>query len=274
MLATKTPDFNETVSLQQYRGAIDFLESHIQLIDASLSYVNGHINIRKDKDEKIFSAFGVEEKNYRKLNHPIKQLGTLLNASQKRTIEYSIVQLYNYFSNYLKSILGEMYKKDPFLVVSKAVHAKTGEEIKSFTFTYAELIKLGNFEDIKEKMISRIFRSLEELKSTSQLLEKILAKTKVVIPDDIKNQGLMYLEIRHLIIHSQNIIDEDYEKRYGVNFTPDLKSGDKIPLNYILFKDGISAISNLVSAIDLELIRHGLVEKRKFNSPSATPNFA
>jgi hypothetical protein len=267
---TKTPDFKETVSLQQYRGAIDFLQTHIQLLDASLLQTIKVLKEQTDKEKNINVVLGLNERTYNRLNHPVKQHSAIIKHSQKKNIEFAILRLFNLFTAYLQSITKEMFAKNPMLVVGKAVINKNGEDKENLTMSYAEIIRLNSFENLQEQIVLNVFRSIEELKSTSKLLDKILKDTKVNIPKSITDDALTYLEMRHLFIHNKGLVDNKYAKSYGSTFTPPLKEKKELPTKFETFNNGLIAVTKLITTIDEQLIAKGMVGKREFKEKSTT----
>ena len=266
----KKPDFRETTSLQQYRGAIDFLQTHIQLVDASLIQTSKVLLEQTDQETNIHIALGLDVQSYDRLNHPAKQQGALVKHSQKKNIEFAIVRLYNLFTIYLHNITKEMYAKNPMLVVGKAVINKNGEDKDNLTMSFAEIVRLESYENIQEQIVSRVFRSIEELKSTNKLLVKILKDTKVNIPKTTVDDALAYLELRHLFVHNQGLVDSKYVKAYGKKFTPNLKNKQEIPAKIETFTKALSALNKLIIEIDDQLIKNGIVGKREFKQKSTT----
>ena len=269
----KKPEFNESISFQQLRSNIEFLNMHIQLIDSSLVKTIRTLRSEKKKDETldINLALKVDKDKYDKLNHPLKQYPSIIKFTQYKNIEFSIILTYNIFSDYLRSIVSEMFESNPLFIVNKAVVEKNGEDKDDLTLKYAEIVKLGTYELITEKIVTNIFRGFEEQKSTKKLLEKVLKDTKTNISNSKIEEALKYLELRHLIIHNKSKIDAAYAKKYGKKFNPNLKEGNKIPRKFEVFKSCIKAVFDLCNEIDSELIKTGFIEKRKFNG-NTTPN--
>lgn len=266
----KQPDFKETTSLQQYRGAIDFLQTHLQLLDASLLQTIKALKSVTDNEKHINVALGLDIKKYNRLNHPKKQSNVIVRHSQKKNIEFAMLRMFNLFTNYLRGITKEMFDKKPMLVVGKAVINKNGEDRDSVALTYAEIIRLGNYENVQDKIVANIFRSIEELRSTSKLLDKILKDTKVSVPATITQDALTYLEMRHLFVHNNGMVDSKYAKTYGSKFTPQLKENTELPTKFETFSSALTAVTKLVTTIDAQLIANGMVEKREFKPKSTT----
>lgn len=260
----KKPDFKETISLQQYRSAVDFLQTHLQLLDASLLQTIKTLKSVEDQERDINLALGLDKAKYNRLNHPTRQHFVIIRHSQKKNIEFAILRLFNLFTNYLQGITAEMFYKNPMLVVGKAIVNKTGEDKHNVFMPYAEIVRLGSYESIQEKMIATIFRSFEEQKSTTKLLDKILENTKASIPTTVTDEALKYLEMRHLFVHNQGKADHKYSQKYGAKFNPKLKERSELPAKFETFANALKAVTKLVTTIDSQLIANGMVAKREF----------
>lgn len=258
----KIHHFSETYSLQSYRNSVEYIQSHIQLLDASLLNTLETLSKKGDKI-KLTSALNLDVSVYNKLNYPIKQHLALVKLSQKRNSEFAILQLYNTFTKYLQDITSEMFTKNPMFVIQKAVVDKNGEEKESHHFTYAEIIKLENYENVQEQIIKRVFRSIEELRSTTKLLERILKDTKVNLSNELKNNALTYLEMRHLFVHNRGVADDKYAAKYGGKFEPVIKKNKPLPANIETVNAAIQSINSLCFEIDNQLLSSGFLEGRK-----------
>ncbi|MCH5332084.1 MAG: hypothetical protein J1E33_06755, partial [Alistipes sp.] len=106
----------------------------------------------------------------------------------------------------------------------------------------------------------------ENEQSTPKLLERILAYTKINIDDDIKKDALLYLEMRHLIIHNRSKADENFIiiSQNKINIPKD----KKLPLNYEISSKAIEQVSTLCHTIDKELIEKKMVRERNAILPT------
>ncbi|MBN8706415.1 MAG: hypothetical protein J0L62_11120 [Bacteroidetes bacterium] len=246
------PIISESKSFQTFRSEIQYLKQHLQVIDASLSNSGRWLAKYKTKSDKITKALGTVAKKYDTLNHPVSDFIRIFNYTRSKNAEFSIIELYNAFSVYMKSILTEMYKHNPIQIVGKA--------IGNPNFTYVELVKFGSFQKVEEEMISKVFRKLEDEKSTTKLLEKILNHTDIILPSLLKTNALMYLEMRHLFIHNNGKADEQFVKEYGSLIS--VKANAKLPTNFDTVSNAIQSVFNLIEFIDKELVNKKLVDKR------------
>lgn len=239
----------ETKAHQIFRSRIQYLEMHLQTIDVSLSVMRRSVPIPSDKN--IVCTLGFEPSKYGELNHPVKERDRIINNSRARNSEYAVITLYGYFTEYLQNILREIFETKPLDVVGKAP--------KENTLTYAEIVKHGSYEAISEHIIGKIFRQLENERSTKELLDKILTKT-VPIGETIKTNALKYLDMRHLFVHAAGIIDQQFVEKYGKDES--LKVGNKIPTTYENARMAIEAVVLLCKTVDQELIKKGFVQQK------------
>lgn len=242
----------------------------MQLIDASIIQSIRKLRVHPTKEDDINVALGVPATKYNRLNHPTKAFSSVIRHTQNKNIEFSIIQLYNLFTAYLQNITTEMFEAKPMFIVGKAVYNKDGEEREHLSMSFADIIKLQTIDNIHEQIVKRVFRSIEELRSTTKLLDKILKDTKVSIPTDMKENALMYLEMRHLFIHNHGKVDAKYATAYGKKFSKHLAVGDDLPTKYETFSNALTNIYNLCHHIDQQLILQGFISKRQFKEKATT----
>lgn len=241
----------ESKSFQRFRSKIEYIHQNQQLIDASVKTLNSKLNSVTDKTKYITSELKLNRTDYGKINHPINEKERLLSYSRSKIAEYTILELFGAFTVYMRDVTDEMYQKDPIKIVDKINSGST--------LTYVEIIKLGSFNNIREKIVNEIFRKFENERSTIKLIDKILSHTDVTIPDSLKDNALMYLEMRHLFIHNKGKADEKFKNKYGENVQ--LKTGDKLPTNFKVVSKAIDTVNRFSKSIDEQLISNHNIDK-------------
>ena len=242
----------ESISYQRFRNRIEQLKQHMQAVDLSISYA---LNTTKSKIKAggtILEALGQKHNEYTHLKHPINHAPRIFNFSKSLNFEHAIITLYRYFSEYLRGILKEMYTKDPLVIVGK---------VQGNSLQFHELVALGSYDAIAQKMIATTFRRLEDERSTTKLFDRILGHTKIVITLKTKDDALMHLELRHLFIHNNGKCDALLEKNYGAHFR--LKDGDDLPTNYKTARAAITSIVALLKEVDHWLIIGNYIPARE-----------
>jgi len=133
----------ESKTHQRFRSRAQDLEMYLEAMDAAArvtSNLLGHAeNINKDIDK----ALPIDCSNYTRLNHPARNRARIYNYCRAKNSHSAIVEIYGYFSEYMRDILKEIYKKDPMQVVGKSQ--------KLLNMTFADLAKINTLGDLHGK---------------------------------------------------------------------------------------------------------------------------
>ncbi|MDR3418851.1 MAG: hypothetical protein P4L83_21975 [Nevskia sp.] len=235
----------ETIPFQRFRGRLEYLQQHMQVVDVAITKLFTQTQGHHGQGGTILDALQVNSPRYDRLRHPVNQDARVFNFSRSRNIEHALISLYRYFSEYMQGLLAEIYVTNPMVVVGKAPGS----------LQYPDIVKLGSFDAIAEKMIGNVFRKLEDERSTVKLLDKILDHTGVH-PDPAQTEAaLMYLEMRHLFVHNHGKADEGFVARYGA--MTGLALGQRLPTKFQTARSGINAVETLLKDIDTQMIATG-----------------
>ena len=197
-----------TKSFQIFDGKIRSLKQHLQLIDLSLTLACKCCNKEKDNGKNIATTLHAVSGTHLQLNIPNKttDIKRTFAYSRRKLNEQAIIELYRLFSDYISNIVSELFKNNPYQLFG-AITDKNERAL-----FYHEIIQLSSYDAIIEEISKRIYRSFEKQRSTPKLLEKIISTTKVSISNEIKQDALLYLEIRYLIIHNNSNVDEKFKR--------------------------------------------------------------
>lgn len=240
----------ESKSYQRFRSRVEYIHQHLQVLDAAVKTLSGEITSEKDKTKFITDVLNLDKKAYNKLAHPISQRDRIISYSRSKSAEYTILELFSSFTHYMRDITEEMYKKDPIMIVGKVNDGSS--------LTYVEIIKLGTFEKIGDKMVNELFRKFENERSTTKLVDKILNHTKITIPKTQKETALMYLEMRHLFIHNKGKADDKFIRTYGKKLK--IRADGKLPTNFKTISTAIEKVRIFTKSIDDQLISGKLLD--------------
>ena len=107
------------------------------------------------------------------------------------------------------------------------------------------------------------FLSPTEEKSTKHLLEKMNTKLNLGVNQDKIIKALVYLEIRHLFVHS----DGNADRKFCDTF-PDFAAtpGSKIKLDFTVLKEAKVALLELIQEYDEKVIACNLVSNNEIQS--------
>ena len=240
----------ETAAHQRFRSRLEYLLQHMQVVDVAISLAARQTKSQRGQGGTILTALGVVSGRYDRLRHPVEHDARVFNFSRSQNAEHALTALHRHFTEYLRSILGEMYSVNPLAVVGKAPG----------NLQFQELVRLGTFDAISQNMVDSVFRRLENERSTPKLLEKVLSHTNVHLDPAQQENCLMYLEMRHLIIHNNSRVDHNFANRYASELS--LSEGDRLPMQTRTVQSAVHAVSTLVKDVDTQLLEGNLVLAR------------
>jgi len=240
---------------QVFGGKIRVLKQHLQLMDVALNIANKQVKEKKGSDVKIAQALGVKIEQYMQLNIPAEDVDIKRTfvTSRNKLHEQAIVDLSRIFSDYVANIIAEVEHKKP-MQFFELLTVNSDRTIK-----YEDIIRIGNYNQLINEMAHRIFRSLENKRNTKEMLEKIINKADINIDKDIKDNALLFLEIRHLIIHNNTTADEKFLNMPNNDVVKVNRNNMKICLNFETTNNAITQVFRLCKLIDDELLRVGLL---------------
>lgn len=248
---------NESKQWQRLEGKIRNLKQYLQVMDLSLTISNTQANKQKNNGKTIAETLGASLDTHGQLNPPNLQrdITRTFVSARKMLNEQAFVELHCLFSDYLANVITEIAHIDP----KKLLGTLGTDDDRSIKF--AELVTLGNYNSILNEMASRVFRKLENLRSSKEMLEQLCKITKIEINDQLKDEALLYIDVRHLIIHNDSVADENFKNRNSTGLVPLNKN--KICLKYAVTDRAISTIEILCRSIDEALIAKGMLNIRK-----------
>lgn len=242
-------------SWQSFDGRIRMLKQHLQLSDLAITLANKKANSVTDNGKKIAEVLGGSLDTHRQLNIPNRKtdIRRTFITSRNKMHEQAIVELYREFSNYFANIISEIERKNPKRFLS-ILSNDSEKGIK-----YQDIISIGNYNALINEMATRVFRTLENKRSTKDLLQTIIKTTKINVDNDTLETALAYLEIRHLIIHNNTKADAKFQRLPKHDVVSINMNSKKIILNYDVTNKAINAIFRLCKKVDDELISKQLV---------------
>ncbi|MGH9761230.1 MAG: hypothetical protein ACREDR_23360 [Blastocatellia bacterium] len=237
-----------SIPFAQFRSRIDEASLQLEGVEASIAVVDGILRSLKGSKMSIAEALNVKVDPSQRLKMSVEGRNSFVNSLSRRNCEYVFHILYTYFSEYLKRILRAMYECKPLVVVGKA----PGK------LEFHEIAKFGSLEEVVDHMVESVFRRLEATKNSAQLLERILGHTDVVIPENMLSRAIMYLEMRHLIVHNSGLVDAAFARSYGP-FNRSFVEGRKLSMSTGLARSATQAMLELVECVDTQLVTSGFV---------------
>ena len=111
-------------------------------------------------------------------------------------------------------------------------------------------------------VIDNIFQCLENERSTIALISKFHQKIGIEKNDELINDAIYYLEIRHKLVHTDGFADSEFISSHQ---TLTYTASNYISLNYTTIKEAKNSVMALVKDMDSKIMQKQLVP------PNTTP---
>lgn len=247
----------ESKSWQRFDGKLRNLKQYLQLMDLSLTISNKQCNKFKGEKLRINEILGAKKESHQQLNIPNQSKDINRTFKTARTIlhEQAFIELHCLFSDYISNIIAEFSKGDPNRLLNDILSQEKDRNLK-----FSELVKLGSYDAVIKAMSQKIYRVLENLRSSTEMMNKLIAFTKIKIDEELIKKALIYIEVRHLIIHNNSLADEQFILRDQKKLIPLKKN--KLSLNYDITNRATTTIFELCKKIDEEMINNGFLTIR------------
>jgi hypothetical protein len=161
--------------------------------------------------------------------------------------------------NHFKGTLRAAFLKDIFEDVSEyllellsgaAEEGLSPERLigeNKFSVEVNDILVCRNFKSVCDLVAEQLFRKLENQRNTIKLLNEINTKLDLQVPEIAIQDALPYLELRHLLVHSDGKADDDFCRRFtSFGATP----GKKIHLSYSLIDTARTKIIEMIKQYD------------------------
>ena len=162
----------------------------------------------------------------------------------RKTIYVSFIKdMYEEVTEYIRYILqeGAMNGVDPRRLVGEHnVNMKANE-----------ILSMSTKREIIQSIMDQIFQQLENERSTITLISKIKNKLGLTIEQQLVDDALPFLEIRHIFVQSDGKPNSAFLEKYP---TIQLDEHHRILLNSTFAKKAYDAVNNLLIAIDNDMI--------------------
>lgn len=216
----------------------------------SLNRTYNMLKRNRDNKKTISETLQVDSHTYNKLNEPVSEYARIINYSKRESNEYCFVELYNMFASYMKDILKEMYLLKP-----KSIIGNSHKEI-----SFIKLSEFNSIDEIVDYMIDEIFRDFENERSTPKLVRRVIGHTRISVPNAIADEAMMYLLMRHLIIHNNSKVDQNYYDKYHNILS--ITMGGAVPATYANLQKALNSVKTYLQTIDEELIKADFINAR------------
>ncbi|GHG82052.1 hypothetical protein [Pseudodonghicola xiamenensis] len=245
-------------ALQRFQDRVRAFSEDLELADLLVKQLRS----LNDSDKSICEELAGQPDRHERLHARRNTAASrgIISNHFRRTIQSAFIKdLHEDFSEYLATSLGRaaLTEIDP--------NRYTGEvkiDIKA-----SELLAAGSWESVVSLISSKIFRALENEKSTRKLIKKISDRVGLELDDAILDTAMPYLDARHILVHADGIADVEYKTAY-----PDIElNDDKLSINFTFVTHAKDAVHKLACHIDEQFLDKGLVPPAFISGPAPEP---
>ncbi|RYD50549.1 MAG: hypothetical protein EOP52_13840 [Sphingobacteriales bacterium] len=118
----------------------------------------------------------------------------------------------------------------------------------------SEILSAGSWENVTQLVSDKIFRSIENEKSTQKLIEKVDGKLGLDLDTNILENAMPYLDTRHILVHRDGKADAEFIQKYP---QISLDTHGYIKINKTLITEAKKYVSQLAVHIDSKIIAAG-----------------
>ena len=247
-------------AFQIFDSNVRGMKQHLQLMDASLVNANKICHsVAKDKSVKTIADALKSSVDYPQLNTPCKtkDINRTFITARIKVHEQAIVDLYSYYMAYLFNLTKE------FMTINTVTLIREVAPNQNNKMSYEDILSHSRNELI-EIMSKVLLKQLEGIRDTKKVLQKIIKYSGITLTEKVLEEALVYLNIRHLIIHNGAKADDAFIKMN--NGLVQIKNKNKLVINYELSSKAIQTVFSLCSEIDNKLL------EKKLLNPVATSN--
>jgi len=162
-------------------------------------------------------------------------------------------------SAYLKDMYEELGHYMTEILRSAAAKGVDGRRLVGshpFSIEANVLLSLGSWEAVLNLFSRELFRKIESDRSTLKLITNFGAKLNLGFDSAIVDAALPYLELRHILVHRDGIVDRDFAAKHP---QLGLRDGDEFSLAYADMLKARNAISTLVEHIDAKIVENNVI---------------
>lgn len=228
-------------------------DSRMRAYDADLELAD--VMIRKftslaNSDQSLCEALEGDPRVHSHLHAHVNTRASRQNVAVhfKKTFHVAFVKdLYEDFSEYLSTSLSRA-------ALAGVDAARFSGEAK-LDLHAAEILRAGSWDAVIRLISDKIFRALENERSTITLITKISNRIGLQLEANILAEAMPYLDARHILIHRDGKPDDVYTNAY-----PDIAViNGSIAVNYPFVKLAREKVMQLAEHIDTRLSDAGFI---------------
>lgn len=237
----------ETGALRTFRRRAQENLEQLELVDAALAVTHQILSQANTRGKSLLKALPISGK-YETLHVPAKQYQGMIHRTKTGNVDQAFLRLYAHFTDYLRETLRQAHRERPLELVREA----------AVDLDPAQAAAADDEEALRRLHFEHAFRNLEVRGDAELLVDRTIEDTGVSIDPSVRNEALMFLEMRNLILYNGGKVDGEYARNFGEDLK--VKAGDELPRTTKLGRRGIRGVEKLCLDLDGQLIKSRLVK--------------
>ncbi|WP_429192961.1 hypothetical protein [Aeromonas salmonicida] len=243
-----------TKAFHSFESKLNYFDDDVELIDVLRLHVIAGDLTDAQSNHVLHKVCTIKHKHLSRRQNSEGSRKLVINHLRSTLYSSYIKDVYEEVTEYLRTILKQAAEKG---FDAGRLIGEHGFKINAKT-----VLEAGSWEHVAETITDSIFQALESERSTLELIDKIAKKLALNIDAELIEKALPFLEVRHLLVHSDGKASDEFKDKY-----PKVKlSNDYVVINYTFINNMRKAIRNLIEAYDQEVIRTDLVDE-KYTQP-------
>lgn len=233
-------------AFQRFDNRVSAYDSDLELADLLVRRFRSQTN----SETSVCEALGGDTVQYPNLNRRTntRKSRNIVGSHLKATLYAAFTKdLYEDFSEFLASSLNR--------AALAGVNAAQFQGDVKIDFQAREILKTGSWEAAIALVSEKIFRALENERSTITLVTKVSSRLGLNLEQRVIADAMPYLDARHILVHRDGRVDDQYAEKY-----PEIPiRNGRIRLDYGFVQQARACVKCLALHIDERLCAAGLV---------------
>lgn len=250
----------ESRQVQVFRSRCEYLEQHIQVVDAALNLVTDAIDAgvsalptNKRTGATLAEALNFDTTDYPRLQKlPARQWDrTLHTHSERRNYEFALGELYAYFDEYVRSIVEGL----PISAARYPAAAADSVELKA---DRVKMLLRGNL-DLDRAVGESIMQKIRAKRFGKGMAEELCRLFELDLDHRLQHYAHFVLDVRNALIHHSGRVSKSLVKEYGklLKTELDVEVEKSLKLNFEFVSAAVLGIKTYMAHLDGMLLNKG-----------------
>lgn len=248
----------ESIPFKTFKSKIQYFDDDIELLDLlRTAMIDGRLT-DPTSDHVVVGLDPVAHFHLARRKNADGSRQLIINHLRTTLYSAYVKEVYAEVSAYLRDILARAAENG----------ADAGRLIGDHNskLEVRSILELGDWHSLASKLADDVFRSLENERSTPNLLTKMSSKLGLDVDRQKIEAALPFLEVRHLLVHNGGKPDSRFKQQYLGKYRT---NNGKISLDMEFISEFRTAIRDLIEDFEQKVIAKGLLKDADMSGANA-----